>query len=146
MNIDTPFMAPPNIIPNTTVPLARPEPIAVPGGGGTATVTEFERPIVELEQTQPEGDNNEQQSNFDSPTGRSDTELVAELRLNMALEDAMSSNVLSADEPAQPAAGLEPTVTTDVGQLPLGNLAEQIESRFASDAVGAAEARISELV
>jgi hypothetical protein len=149
MNIDTPFMAPPNILPNTTVPLARPEPVGLPGGGGTAAVTEFERPVLELEQTQPEREDAGQQSGSEGSLERGDDELVAQLRFDMARDDAMDNNPQSADEPTQPvdAAGVEPTITADVGQLPLGNSLEaQIESRFANDPVGAAEARISELV
>lgn len=151
MNIDTPFMAPPNILPNTTAPLARPEPVGLPGGGGTAVETEFERPVVELEQTQPEqperGNTDQQQSDADNLLARRDEELPAQLRLDMAREEAQA-NPQSADEPTQPmnAAGLEPTITAEVGQLPLGN-SNSLEERIESLAPArAAEARISELV
>ncbi len=142
MNIDaSPLVIPSNI--PSSVSLGRPDSVGLPSGEGAAAVTEFDRPIVELEPTQAGREQTEQQNDSENPPGRGAEELAAQLRFELAREQS-SSNPQPVDDQPQGQAGsaaVEATMTADVGQLPLNDLEAQITSRFAADPVGAAEAR-----
>ena len=128
MNVDaTPFVPIGNVPSN--IPLGRPEPSNVLGGGVTAVVAEFDRPVVDTEQAQAGRENNPEQNESNAETRRDASELAAQLRLDVAREES------SATSPRTDSASVssEPTITADERQLPLNNLDRQIENRFAND-------------
>ena len=78
MIVDAPVVAVPLLAPN------RPPPVSRPGGGGTAVMTESPRPLYDTEETE-ETRRNEERSNTDNRPGRSDVDLAALARFDIAL-------------------------------------------------------------